>query len=383
MSRVIHLIDRSRVEAREECPRMRFLNYDYDNDGLDTEEQSLPLLSGTAIHAAHARLLAGQDLDTVVSEIITGYVDEIKLRGLYGIDLTADIIREQAALLEGMLRTWAVVRMPLLLEEYEVVSIEQRQDWELFPGLVERMRKDAILRRRDDGLKFILDYKTLKYPSEMWMEKFEHSLQTCLYLQSEKELSSEPLGGIIYEGLVKGEFRKDTAKSSPWYGQKIQNSPYTIAYKLGGDDGLALYQTDYTPKKGYRKVKTFEEMPMKEWVNHHLLPSGQAHENFIIVPPIMPPNYELERVKQQTVREELEYFDRLGKYRSMLANDSVNAESYLDIVAPLRTGRCDKYGRDNSCKFKSICFNQGARPLEEGGFIKRKPHHDTDLIMVT
>lgn len=384
MGAIIHLIDRSRVEAREECPRMRFLNYDFENEGIESETGSLPLLSGIAIHSAHARLLAGQPLETVVSEIIRGYVDEIKLRGLFGLDVTNTLIKEQAHLLECMLRVWAATRMPVILAEYEVVSIEQTFDWELSPGLAERLRYDVLLRRRDDGLLHILDYKTVAYPSDIWFEKFEHSLQTNLYLQALRErYPDEPIGGILYEGLVKGQFKKDTAKSSPWYGEKLQNSPYTIAYALRGEVGT-IYQSEWTNKKGYVKVRVHEEMTAKEWVEHHLLPGGLAmtpvNELFISVPAIMPPFYELERAKLQTVREELAYHRHLGDYRELAAFDSTNAEPFLDKFAPLRTGRCFKYGADNRCAFIGICFNQGVEPLAEGsGFRKRTPHHDVDL----
>jgi hypothetical protein len=394
VSNIIHLIDRSRVEAREDCPMLRFLNYDFEETGIEAESQSLPLLSGIAIHAAHARLLAGGDLDTVVSEVIRDYIDEIKLRGLYGLDVTNDIIREQSSLLEGMLRVWAVERMPRILEEYEVVSIEQTFDWALAPGLVQRLRMDAILRRRDDGLLHILDYKTMKYPSEMFFEQKEHDLQTCLYLQALKERSGEFVGGMLYEGLIKGRFAKDSAKASPFYGQKIQQSPYTIAYKLNGvTPSESVYQTNYTPKKGYHKVRTFDEMPMKRWVEEHMLHPGmddvQPNELFVSIPAIAPPPSELEEVKAQVIFEETKYHDDLSLYRSLKkdadAGDIIAAGMAAQVLrrmAPKRRGRCFKYGQDNKCVFTDVCFNQGAMPLEEGGFRRRRPHHDTDLEMV-
>lgn len=386
MNKIIHLIDRSRVVAREECPRLRFYSYDYSGTGLESDQQSLPLLSGIAIHSAHARLLAGQPLDAVVESVISDYVKAIEARGLLGLDVTKDIIKEQSALLEGMLRVWAITRMPMILEEYDVVSIEERWDWELAPGLVERMRMDVILRRKDDGLLFILDFKTVSYPSDIWFEKFEHDHQTCLYIQALKERMNEPVGGILYEGLVKGQFRKDTAKASPWYGQKIQQSPYTLAYKLDGQAGEHFYQTEYTNKKGYHKVKTFEEMSMKDWVNVWMIPGGNGmtpvNELIIAVPPISPPDYELLRMKDQVIREELEYFEKLGRYRDI--QDDATAEAFLDIVAPMRVSRCFKYGIDNRCQFaQGICFNRGAEPLSpDSGYRRREPHHDTDMEMI-
>lgn len=386
MSKIIHLIDRSRVEAREECPRLRFLGYDFDETGLDSEEASLPLLSGIAIHAAHARLLAGQAIDGVVESIISDYIKEIELRGLYGLDVTKSLIKEQAYLLDGMLRTWAIVRLPRILDEYRVESIEQTWDWELSSGLVQRIRMDAILRRLDDNLLHILDYKSMKYPSELFEKQKEHDLQTCLYVQALKERSGEPVGGILYEGLIKGRFAKESTQSVPWFGQKVQQSPYTTAYAIKSDIG-SLYRTEYTNRKGFRKIRLFEEMPAKEWVENYLLAGGDGMINpaelFVSLPAISPTPFELARVKQQVVREELSYHDSLGRYRELVEKDSFNAEDLLDSFAPIRTGRCFKYGQDNGCKFTWICFNQGADPLSEGsGYVRRKPHHDTDMEMV-
>lgn len=381
MGKIIHLIDRSRVEAREECGMLRHLGYDFEEEGggLEPEAGSLPLLAGIAIHSAHARLLAGEGLEAIVSDVIAHYRAEIAERGLLGLDVTQEVIAEQAALLEGMLRMWAITRMPMILEEYDVESIEQKWDWELFPGLVQRLRLDAILRRKDDGLRFVLDYKSVGSPTDVWMEKFEHNLQTCLYLQGLKERTQEPVGGILYEGLVKGQFRKEIAHSK-WFGRKIQHGPYTIAYTLRGRSAFeTVYQTDYTNKKGYEKVRTFEEMSMKQWVEDHLVPNGMGKELFIIVPPIKPPDYELLRVKQQTINEEIRYLAGMEEYRAAVRRGDPNAEALLELYAPRRTGRCYKYGKDYKCKFMGICFNAGVNPLEDG-YRKRAPHHDVDLV---
>ena len=106
--------------------------------------------------------------------------------------------------------------------EYEVAqfdgkpAIEQAWDWELAPGLKQHLRMDAILRRKDDGLLHILDYKSAKYVSEGWRDKFEHSNQTELYVQALKDRTGT-VGGMSDEGLIKGAYRKDTARSSKYF----------------------------------------------------------------------------------------------------------------------------------------------------------------------
>lgn len=360
---------------------MRYLGYDIGSDptGLEPEGASLPLLNGIAIHAAHARILAGDNLEAVLTAVIGDYAKEFAARGLADFAVTKDMIREQSAMLEGMLRLFTAVRIPRILEEYSVESIEQSWDWEMAPGLVERIRMDAILRRRDDGLLHILDLKSMGYPSELFFEQKEHDLQTCLYIQALREHTQEPVGGILYEGLIKGQFRKETAKNSPWFGQRVQNGPYTMAYALSGEAG-SVYQTDYTSRKGWRKVRPYNEMSVREWVQFHLLPGGEgftpANELFVSLPLIDPPSSELLQAKQQTINEELTYLTQLEDYQALLRKgNDIEAAALLNRFAPLRRGRCFKYGADNRCKFTMVCFN-GVDPLAEGsGFKARTPHH--------
>lgn len=387
----IWLIDRSRVETRQACPRKRFLQYDYAGTGLEPEEPSLPLLSGVAFHLALSRVLEGEPLEGVLHDILSTYRAEIAQKGLAGLDVTPDLVAQQSALLEGIVRLWTAVRLPRILDDYDVVSVEKAWLWRLAPDIAQSFRFDALVRRKADGLYFIKDWKSVKHPSDVWFEKFEHNLQTTLYLQALKErigdLTGDPhaqVGGILYEGIVKGTFRKDTAKSSPFYGQRIVQSPYTIAYRLQTEAG-PIYQFDYTNRKGFEKVRTFDEMPMKEWVERHMLPSPElTNDLFIPLVDICPPARELERAKRQVITEERAYRDALRQLAALGDDPSFGGtfEDALDDTVPMRVDRCFQYGSEHLCPFLSVCFNANAQPLDNGGFKPRVPHHDTDIQMV-
>ncbi len=415
MGRVIY-IDRSRVETRQACPRQRFWNYDWISPeeinkrggieaalanvvgGITRTSGSLPLLNGIAIHAAHARLLAGQTIDEVIALATKEYTEEVTAKGVFGEADTPALIKEQLAMLEGMVRLWAMWRLPAILEEYELAqfrngeivphavcgpepwgcdpAIELAWEWEMAPGLVQRLRMDAILRRKGDGMLHILDYKSTKYVSDVWRDKFEHSLQTELYVQALKEKTGEPVGGMLYEGLIKGAWRKDTAKSSPFYEQRIQSSPYCYAYRLEGADET-VWVTDYTAKKGFQKVRITDVMTTKEWVEEHLQHLVQPSEMFVSVPPICPPPFELERIKKQVVDQELRYHESLAEYRRLQASgQEEEASELLDLFAPQHASHCVQYGQENKCQFLGICWDQGSEPLQEGGFEVRRPHHE-------
>ena len=380
----IYLTDRSRIVTREECERKRFNNYDYPIDGkptgLQRRQMSLPLLNGEWIHEGHARVLAGQPIEKVVGDIRQAYSADVAAKGVFGEADTDWLIREQTHLVEGMLRGFALVQMPRILDEYEVVSIEESWDWHLAEGLVQKMRMDALLRRRSDKLLHILDYKALAYASEDWRRKQERTRQTSLYTLAVQEHYGEAVGGIMYVASVKGSWKTDNAKLSPFYGQKIQHSPYLYAYQ---HPQTLDTQTAWTNRKGFVKFRTYEQMSMEAWVNwlQENEPETLAGQ-FIFVPPILPTPKELQRVKTLVIREELTYIRRYEHWQNLQARGlHEEAQDYLDyVLAPMREEACYKYGGEHVCMFcEGICFNDGADPLADGDFEPRIPHHSTEL----
>jgi hypothetical protein len=397
---MIYLTDRSRISAREDCERKRYLNYDFDVDGnmmgLQRRETSLALLDGTELHEAHARLLAfhaglpeGVSLDETVNAMRGSFHKVIEERGVHGDWDYSILIEEQLALLEGLLRTFELKWIPRLLEEFDIVTIEKPMDWELAPGLVQKLRFDVVMRRKSDSQLVILDYKTMKYGSDAWAQKLERSRQTSLYILAAQEMFGESVE-IAYLGLIKGSNRKDTAFSSPFFGQRIQSSAFCYAYKLSGGDG-DVYTSKYTSKKGFKKVRTYEQMPMSEWVkwleNNE---SDELDKIFIFAPPFNPTPRQMARVRDLVVREELEYVQNIRRYQEMrekgitTGSDDLldKADAFLDLIAaPMREDSCFKYGDEHRCEFYDICFNEGAidNVLGDGQFIEREAHHSREL----
>ena len=387
----VYITDRSRIVTREECERKRYLNYDLDvlgqPVGIQRRAASLPLLNGTEIHEAHAKVLEGHHIDSTVGEMRERYEQAINERGVYTSDNVDHLMSEQMALLEAMLRAFTRLWLPRILADYDIVNVEKSHDWQLAPGLVQKLRFDTMLRRKADKRLVILDWKSMRYPSEAWSLKLERSRQTSLYTQAAEELYGEPVE-IGYVGMVKGAWRKDTAKSSPFYGQKIQASPYLYAYF---NDAAELMQSAYTPRKGFRKVRIADEMPIAKWVDwlfeHE---SDTVNELFTFIPPFAPTPRERRRVKELVVREELEYIQNIRLYKNLQEvikvqdSDHLRAEAqdFLDFVAaPMRDENCGKYGEDNLCPFYSICHTEGG--LEnitlDDDFEMREPHHTTTV----
>ena len=392
--RTIYLTDRSRIVTREECPRKRFITYDYETGfsvaGVQRKEMGLPLLNGDELHVAHARLLGGLSADKVVEQIIASYRTRVEARGVFGEGDSEALITEQSMMLSAMLLAFEKEWMPRILDEYEVLSIEKPQQYELAPGLVMSLREDTSLRRFGDGMRVTLDYKSVPYITDDFAKRMERSRQTSLYVLAAQAIYDEPVE-IAYLATAKGTRRKDTAKSSPFFGQRIQASPYLYGYMLKGGVGT-VYQSAYTPKKGFEKFRTYEEMPISEWVDYLWTHERETvKEQFSFVPPFSQTPGEMERIRKQVIFEELDYLKKVEQYYALYnkgirdGNDALlsQAQEFLDnIAAPMRDEVCYKYGQDNVCSCFNICHNDGAldRVLEDGEFEPREPHHTTELM---
>lgn len=387
------ITDRTRIVTREECERKRYTNFDFDIDGepigLQRKATSLPLLNGIQIHEAHARILAGLNIDYVINEMRESYIETVESHGIHGEADPEVLITEQMALLEGMLRAFTLIWLPRILDEYDVLDLEKPRDWEMAPGLVQKLRFDTKLRRKGDGQLVIMDWKSMSYISDAWSKKMEHARQTSLYIEAAEELFNEPVE-MAYLGMVKGMYRKDTAKASPWYGQHIQSSPYLYAYQLSGDVGN-VFQSEWTNKKGFKKIRTYEQMSMKEWIDwmwHN--ERNTLNELFIFNPPFAPTKAERKEDRDLIVYEELRYANNIQIYKERkakaleLGDDQMlaEAEKFLDLIAaPKRKENCFKYGEANRCPMYELCHVEGAleRALEDGAFEPREAHHSREL----
>ena len=365
--------DRSRIVARKDCRRLRYLNYHYSGNGISPRTNSMHQIAGIHIHNAHAELLANENIDTTLDKQLTLYKGEME-----GVDY--NIYLEQCAMLEGMIRAFNYQRLPDILSEYNILSIEQEFLYPLSDGINAMLRFDVIVERKADRVMHIIDFKTAANISDDWVKQHEHSDQTLLYVQAAEDIFNRECGGIIYEGLVKGQRRKDTNKSSPFYGNKIQNSPYCYGYMLEDMNGLNVIQTSYTSKKGYRKIRSWETLSPLRWFTDVLIQehrdSGLFNTLFSPTPPIQPTRDEMFRWRRQTVYNELQFMHQVDEIATIKDEDQRLA--MMDMYFEQNKNRCFKYGVDNQCPFTNVCLETWTDPLITDEFVSRIPHHDTE-----
>src|SRR5512133_37975 len=182
-------IDRSRIQAFDDCRRLRYWKYEHAGTGISLKTQSLPLLEGTLIHEGLARLGEGEDIATVAGELEQRFVEEVEKKAIRNNDDAPTwFVKEQQTLLRGMLLLWGKWRLPELLKEYTILTIEADLAWGIADDLTMGMKCDMILERLADGAIFILEFKTLSMYQEGWLQQWENNSQLLSYVEAVEEL---------------------------------------------------------------------------------------------------------------------------------------------------------------------------------------------------
>ena len=396
---------RSAIVDREECDRLRLLGWELDGTGYQPRSASVALLSGIHIHEGFANFLDPAHVERLTTDrpalieesvkvMLDGYRDAFIKHGIRqaeGED-SDRILAEQCWMLELMFRGWCIIRLDDFLEDYEVMSVERAWRWTLTDGIVLPLRMDAIVRRRDDGLLHIVDFKGTGSGDEQFAGQHEKSRQTILYLTALEEHTDEPVGGMLYEGLVRGSFRKDTAEASPFFGQRIQNTPLCYAYRLEGADGIHQWQTKYTRAAGWHKAQVWHDHTPQEWLNFLQIDKdkdGRTVLPKLFIPGIAvnPPPAFRQSARRQIAHQEQQWYAGLARFNEIRLDhegDSTELQAHLESWAIQKTGRCKKFGDDHRCPFEKndLCFLSNVTELlqDEPEFQPRIPHHAPEVI---
>lgn len=178
--------DRSRFIEFQRCPTARYLGYAWGGTGLRRIRATIPLVTGSAVHAGLAEMLsqvqaqgdvpgawAHIDVDKCVAAALDIYAEELKGRGL-DVELGEDaqwVTDEQRALIEGLVRAYAIAPTGLqaLLEQYRILEVEREDVWEGFTrarlddngARVDfQARADGLIQERGTADLYILSFKT-------------------------------------------------------------------------------------------------------------------------------------------------------------------------------------------------------------------------------
>lgn len=394
------------------CNRLRYWQYERLNPdgshGLERKSLSMPLSTGGWCHkvlqgflqTTMGVVMQAEAQRVVIETAIQGYLEEVNKHGL---ELDVDLsdassepllrtIAEQAALIEAFGWAYLRVRLPQLLQEYEVVGVEQEEFTLLSGDVGLQSRCDAILRRKADQRLFIYNLKTSSNPHD---SRFEAGFQVNQQIMTETLAVERRLGervyGVIIDAFDKGsrvrmwwdnlkEIRDDTKPqfegARKWEGQRNR---LLYGYKM--DEGVlpgvkAMYDWAGTTKKGWRKFSVWEndfgdailmqgQTPVEAWVNW--LPPEVVQAQFRTLEPIMRNDQAVESKVRQMVSGE----QRIRDYHDLVEADESGCA--LDQYFPQNEHSCVYPSR---CPMYDLCHSPGAPENPEAfGFQPRVSNH--------
>lgn len=332
-----------------------------------------------------------------IGQCVVGYRSEARTRSLdLGLSMDGQLpeerfvertIAEQSALLEAFGWAYQRVRMPRIVEEYEILGIEQ-EEYTLLSGDVGlQSRCDAVLRRRADQRLFIYNLKTSGNPDKRWHDQFEVDSQLMTETLAVERRLGERVYGVVIDGFDKGvrvEMDFNTLKERPkdgsekWYGQR---SRLIYGYKCDDIPGRpTLYDYEGTTRKGWGKFAVWEEQfttsdvhklydaltsPVAYWVNW--LPIEQVEGTFITLPAIM----RSDRAVESAVRQIVAVEGRIRESRNVLELEPQMTD-WLDQEFPQNFRACIY---PSKCWAYALCHEGASDDPASNGFAPRKSNH--------
>jgi hypothetical protein len=398
MSKIIRLIDRTRTVQDWKCPRSRYYGYEYLGKGIVRSGTAIELFIGIVVHDAMAAFATftkdGQPIpiDDIASSAYQEVHDNIiQTAGNVVLPENEEYAREQASLIEGMLRGFHKHVWPRLMDEYpKIVALEHEMEYNLDPTIecntcdgtgkypeasecarchgrgyeggnfVFMAKPDLIVENKEGDLVY-LEYKTTSNKKEGWVNSWETAVQLhSSIMATEQTLGVRP-AYVQIVGLYKGYES---------YGK--QSSPFCYAYKKGGNPPFSQDQIAYEYKAGFRRFPIWE-LPggVKDWVER--MPENILADQFPRTTPIFI-NEDLVNnfFKQRLIREkQIANAAWEGDY-----DDPVTG---INAVFPQNFEQCQP-GFGKPCVYKRLCHGNSNDPLQEG-YVMRTPHHERETEM--
>lgn len=353
---------RSAVLSEKTCGYKRYLTYHYNGYGITGANEPLALLIGTIVHRGMQHLLehcrkheSDEQLTTDCINEAVEVARELWLKTLSKKNLLLHsgeydrlpwIIAEQECLWEGLIRAWAIKRLPDILEEFIILEVEKEEVFENFSDMVTFLGKaDGLFLGKPNhpsaaGKIVQLSIKTASTFPEVTQRNIQHDMQgvseqVCTNDRLEKawkkweeivqdadflglvpeDFSPETQAfikqyswfkefkecptvyAVQYEFLLKGQRKQDPQNSGIYKQQSFLCHPYKLdsIMTLSGNS-LGFTPTSYKWKtgsgrqaKGWEKTDIWDDIGIENWVEMLAMgkvqpEEGDPFQNILIFP---------------------------------------------------------------------------------------------------
>lgn len=350
--------DRSRTELDWKCPRARFWSTEHEGRGLSPATDAEAQVFGKLLHETFDAFARHPGPSSPARDLAPK-LREALLNQIAAVQLVWDRTVEQANIGEGLLWGFARHVWPLLMRDHDVVSPEVEVTYPLSPRVTFMARPDLILRRRDDGTFWYVEYKTTGWNDNRWINSWLKAVQLHSGVFAARHTLHLPIEGAIIVGLYKGYRSRDE--------ERRFMSPLAYGWRDAGAPAILSARTSYTFQrgKGWERAAT-HTLPggLEGWLAG--MPLDLLREQF----PTTGPIFLREDLVDAFFRQRAEREDALA-----LWHDAGRPDAALDTLFPQQFFSCQPaFGY--SCAFNDLCWNgaAAAAPLD-AGFRVREPHH--------
>jgi hypothetical protein len=374
---------RSHDQKYVDCPRAAWLEFYYGGKGIVPKKLDLYQATGSLTHAilqtvmTHAKIKGvvpdPESMNGYCASAIKDYREAVLKSGFNEFSGEIELeMQRQAALAEGLARAWTLMRLPQILEDYEIIAVEEEHEIPFGPGQVLMSRLDGVLRRKMDGeLLAGPEFKTTGWISDQYVESFRYSTQTLSHCLDVKEKYGVEPAGVVMEFLYKGVKKKGEDGSYTYY------SPLVRAYKMDDEFGGSAYGFDSSlgRKKDWKAFDTFT-MGMDKWLTY--IPE-EVLQRILFNAVIYRSPLEVEEWRRQVSARQ----GRIQAGVIMINEDHPTVEAATEIMDSVFPARLDMYCYSNqykkSCPYLDVCFHRVDDPVGSGQFVERKPHHANEF----
>ncbi len=397
------LTDRSRYVAGMECKRKRFLTYHSGSHGYGYTRNTRPLemVVGTFVHEALAEIIEAwkpteQQIIDAINKAVKGFGEQAPFMALeYEHD---DVITEQSYLIGGLVYAWTKIMLPVLQDEYELVSVEREEVWHpsADPRIGFMSKPDIVLKRLSDGELGVHDFKTAASVTESMVEEYSQSIQLAVGTMGVEQRLGTPVTHNVIHFLQKGSRSKGYDTDEKTYSlPKRQESPFCRVWKREGNPPLV--EENWQPKFKYRgadgKMKTLsrKDYPrvnmwesgrdLFEWVDE--LFKDQRHvldDMFVLAGPYPRQEGMIHHFTEEMVAEEQRWIESLWALSdTKLEETHPQFQSLLNMKFP-RSYQCyGKFGK--RCPMYKGCIENAGAQLSDmpDSYMIRVPHHEPEV----
>lgn len=430
-----------------DCPRKRWWGYEFPTEtgGLQGTWISIYLLIGSSVHEGLRVLFMERDIEKAV-EVALKYHSEGCEKGQLAID-TLDFtqypnqvvewtVKQNAALIEAMLRGFEKRVFKSLLESYEILECEVDRLRDVGDGFQWAVKTDSLMMRRETNELIVMSFKALgmwgkkqerqyKYDGQQfgepwgiegimadWFKQLQEGKEEGIadwYLKYFRNNVVPPeISGVMMGILLKGICKQDEKRE---VGIKVYSNPLIGGWKLGSitfeDTQWAFsYYVPKVSKEGnqykgnlgstWKRFFAWEEFPggIKGWVDYLYSQKCQPEvikeygdpllNMFEFSEPIPKNKYFQERWSRQMMAVEADVNQRADQMRGIWASDEYSMEDkmyYLDIFFPQNCRNCIDF--NSTCSYDPLCWGTSMNaydPIGSGLYKAREPHHELELM---